>query len=206
MTRIVAADEKGIALAVEAIRAGGVVAFPTETFYGLAVDPWNEKAVGALYNAKGRPPDTAVALIADSEKVVREKIVGGALPAAAEILADKFWPGPLTIIVPARATLSKLLGAGTGTIGVRVSPHPVAAALAAKLGAITATSANPHGMPAMTRAADVAKAMPNLALVLDGGETSGAKPSTLVDLTIDPPRVVRAGAIGEAAIRAALAS
>ncbi len=202
--KIVAADEQGIADAIAAIRAGGVVAFPTETFYGLAVDPWNARAVDALYVAKGRPADTAVALIADSLEVVRDKIVGGGLPHAAEVLADKFWPGPLTLVIPARASFSSLLGAGTGTIGVRVSPHPVAAALAAKLGAITATSANPHGKPAMTRAADVAAAMPQLSLVLDGGETAGGVASTLVDVTVDPPRVVRAGAIGEAAVRAAL--
>lgn len=201
---IVTADESGIERAVEVVRRGGVVAFPTETFYGLAVDPWNEKAIDALYAAKGRPSDTAVALIADSIDVVRDRIVGGELPRAAEILADKFWPGPLTLVIPARASLSSLLGGGTGTIGVRVSPHPISAALATKLGAITATSANPHGKPAMTRAVDVAAAMPHLDLVLDGGETPGGAPSTLVDVTVDPPRIVRAGAIGEVAVRAAL--
>lgn len=203
MTRIVAADEAGIAAARRLLAAGEVVAFPTETFYGLAADARSDAAVAKVFAAKGRPADSPIALIARDLDAVRA-LAEGELPGAAGALAAAFWPGPLTLVVRASAAVPVSLTAGTGTIGVRVSPHPVAAALAADF-PITATSANAAGDPSLRLAREVAAALPGIALVLDGGETPGGLASTLVDLAQDPPRIVRAGAVPAGALRKILA-
>ena len=185
----------------ERLVRGECVAFPTETFYGLAADAWNEAAVARVVDAKGRGADAAVALIVadltQAERVAAPGAFAEGMPARR--LALRFWPGPLTIVVPANPKLPAALTAGTGTIGVRVSPHPIAAALASAAGAITATSANVSGQPPCTTAAAVASQLPRLAIV-DGGETSGGPASTLVSVAADPPRILRAGAISAAAL------
>jgi L-threonylcarbamoyladenylate synthase len=164
--RIVAADEKGIAEARRLLAAGEVIAFPTETFYGLAADARNAAAVLEVFAAKGRPASSPVALIVRDLAMARA-LSPDELPEAATALVAKFWPGPLTLVIRAADSVSGALTAGTGTIGVRVSPHPVAAALAADF-PITATSANPWTGPARTTAAEVARDMPALGFVLDG--------------------------------------
>lgn len=203
MTRVVHADAAGIEEAKRLLLRGEVVAFPTETYYGLAADARNESAVAKVFAAKQRASDVAVALIARDLDAVRA-LAAGELPVTASDLAAAFWPGPLTIVIRAAASVPAALTAGTGTIGVRVSPHPVAAALAEAF-PITATSANVSGRPALRGAAEVAAELPGIALVLDGGETAGGLPSTLIDVTADPPRIVRAGAISAEAIRDVLA-
>lgn len=199
MTRRIAADEAGITEALRLLAAGEVVAFPTETYYGLAADARSASAVAKVFAAKQRAADVAVALIARDLDAVRG-LAAGELPDAAVALAAKFWPGPLTIVIRAAASVPSALTAGTGTIGVRVSPHPVAAALASAF-PITATSANVSGRPALRSAAEVAAELPEISLVLDGGDTPGGLPSTLVDVSADPPRIVRAGAIFTDALR-----
>jgi L-threonylcarbamoyladenylate synthase len=181
---------------------GALVGFPTETFYGLGADPWDREAVKALFALKGRAADSPVALIAADLEAARRVGAKGAFDAgtAAERLARAFWPGPLTIVVPAHPDLPAELTAGTGTIGVRVSSHPIAAKLAAERGAITATSANPSGKPPVTTAAEVSAYFPGLPVV-DGGTTPGGPPSTVLDCTADPPRIVRAGAVALEALR-----
>lgn len=202
MTRIVAADEKGLSAARRALASGEVVAFPTETFYGLAADARSGSAAVKVFAAKGRPADAPIALIAKDLEDVR-RLSDRALPDSAVALAAAFWPGPLTLVIHASTDVPSALTAGTGTIGVRVSPHPIAAALCEAF-PITATSANVTGRPALRHASAVAAELPGIAMVLDGGETPGGLASTLVDLTQDPPRILRDGAVTADAIRAVL--
>jgi L-threonylcarbamoyladenylate synthase len=177
------------------LRAGGLVAFPTETFYGLGAHALDEAAVTRVFQAKGRPADKPLLVLVDSlamvERVARE------VPARARRLMDRYWPGPLTLVLAAHPSLPTALTAGTGTIGVRLSGHPVARALVAALGApVTAPSANPHGATGPRTADEVLAALGvHVDLVLDGGVTPGGPPSTVLDLTRTPGVVLRAGAV-----------
>lgn len=175
------------------LRRGGVVAFPTDTLYGLAVDPRRDDAIERLFALKGRRADAAVPLIAADLAQATE---AGELGAKELKLARTFWPGPLSIVVPARAVISRAaLGGGT-TIAIRVPAHEVARELAASFAfAITATSANASGQPAAETAADVAAAVPECDLILDGGRVAGGRPSTIVRLDGGAPTCVRDGAI-----------
>ena len=204
MVRIVTADAAGIEEARRLLAAGEVVAFPTETFYGLAADARSEAAAAKVFAAKTRPADSPVALIArDLDAAL--SVFAAPAPPIVRALAEKFWPGPLTLVSKAARMIPDSLTGGTGTIGVRVSPHPVSAALADAF-PITATSANVTGRPAHTTAAAVAAELPGIALVLDGGTTPGGLASTVLDLASDPPRIVRAGAVSANALRAVLPS
>ncbi len=169
-----------LATAVRVIRQGGVVAFPTETYYGLAVDPFNVAALARLFAIKERPRQKAVlVLIQDREQL---PLLASRVPSVFQPLLGVFWPGPLTLVFPARPSLSQLLTGGSGTVGIRVSSHEVAASLLAALGGpVTATSANISGRPAATCAAQVAAQFGEAVdFILDGGETPGGKGSTLV--------------------------
>ena len=139
-------DEEKLAEAFRVLREGGVVAFPTETFYGLAADARNETAVEKIFRIKGRNFRNPIALIIADEREVVPLVEE--IPAAAKILMQTFWPGPLTLIFRAAPSVSSRLTGGTGKIGIRVSSHPVARLLAAGLaGPLTATSANLSGAP-----------------------------------------------------------
>ena len=181
--------------AAQLLADGRLVAFPTDTLYGLAVDPRRPDAVERLYRAKGRPAAMAVPLIAaDLEQVVRD---AGRLTPLASTLAERFWPGPLTLVVDAAAALNDRLLAGGRTVAVRVPDHAVARALAAALGhPVTATSANRSGAAPATTAAEAAAAFGrDLACVLDAGPSPGASPSTIVDVRDDAPVLLRSGAV-----------
>jgi L-threonylcarbamoyladenylate synthase len=196
-----------VADAQRVLAAGGLVAFPTETFYGLGADPWNERAIEALYRAKGRPEHLPILLLLAGED--QATAAAAEPPPAFAVLARRFWPGPLTLVVAARASLPARVTSGTGTIGLRVPPAAVPRAIARALGRpITGTSANLSGTPPARLAAEVAAAFPEpasaLDLLIDGGPTPGGAPSTVVDLTSAAPRLVRAGAIAFEAVRAAL--
>jgi L-threonylcarbamoyladenylate synthase len=188
-------DADALAPAVSALRTGGVVAFPTDTFYGLAVDPRSGDAVRALFALKSRRDDQAVPLIAGSRAQVADLV--GPLGPAARSLADKFWPGPLSILFDAPATLDPAVHAGTHAVAVRVPEHPVARALALAFGGpVTATSANQSGEPPVTSAAALVPLERRRALlVIDAGMTRGGDPSTIVDVRPARARLVRAGAI-----------
>jgi L-threonylcarbamoyladenylate synthase len=185
-----------LAEAAGVIRAGGLVAFPTETFYGLGANALDAAAVARVFHAKGRPADKPLLVLVDS-LAMAETIVA-AVPPGARALMARYWPGPLTIILPARSHLPEALTGGTGTVGVRISIHPLAQALVREAGVpVTAPSANPHGRPSPRTAEAVRAGLRALVdLVLDGGTTPGGPPSTLVDATAVPMRVVRAGAVG----------
>ncbi|HEU4401050.1 MAG TPA: L-threonylcarbamoyladenylate synthase [Candidatus Polarisedimenticolia bacterium] len=177
------------------LHAGRLVAYPTETFYGLAADPFNPQAVERVFAAKGRPERMALPLIAPDEASVMTCV--REFPEPARRLAAAFWPGPLTLVLPASRMLPARLLGGGHTVGVRISPHPIASALArAAGGPIVATSANRSGRPAPSTAEEVENALGDeIDLILDGGSTRGGTASTVLDLTSDPPRVVRSGAV-----------
>jgi L-threonylcarbamoyladenylate synthase len=181
--------------AVHAILRGRLVAFPTETFYGLGANALDPEAVLRVFRAKGRPPAKPLLVLVDD--VAAAEAIASPIPARARILMDRYWPGPLTLILPARPHLPAALTAGTGTVGVRVSSHPVARGLARAAGVpITAPSANRHGAPGPRTPADVLAGLGAVVdLVVDGGPAPGGPPSTLLDATVTPFRVVRAGVL-----------
>ncbi len=180
--------------AAEALRAGMCVAYPTETSYGLGVDPWHPTALDHLLARKGRDVDSPLPLVlADRgqlERVVKQ------VPAAARHLMDKAWPGPLTLVLPARSGLPAPLVGPLG-VGVRISSHPVATALARLLGApLVATSANHRGAPPAMSADQVARDLGWVDLLLDAGEAPPSAPSTVVSVAAGGEvRLLRQGAL-----------
>ena len=194
----------GIDKAVTILKAGGVVAFPTETFYGLAADAMNEKSIDRIFEIKGRSFNNPIALIISREDDL--DLLTDNITEEAKTLMATFWPGPLTLVFQASSSISPRLTSGTGKIGARISSHPIAIALAAGLGRpITATSANLSGGRECTTAEEVRGQMVNMQLtVIDGGPTPGGRGSTFLDVTVDPPALLREGAIHGTTIRAAL--
>ncbi len=167
--------------------------FPTDTLYGLAVDPRRDDAVERLFALKGRRPGAAVPLIAADLAMARG---AGEFGPKELQLAQAFWPGPLSIVVAARPLISRAaLGGGT-TLAIRVPAHALAREVASAFGfAITATSANPSGERSAETADDVVNAVPHVDLVLDGGRVIGGLPSTIVRFDGDAPTLIRGGAI-----------
>ena len=199
-----APDPAVVAEAAAALRAGDLVAFPTDTLYALAADPFRPGALDRVFAAKGRDAAKAVSLLlADASMAV--PLVSG-LPAAAQALMDRFWPGPLTIIVPAAQGLPQALVSAGGGIGLRVPRGALAWTLIwASGGPLVGTSANRAGGPEPWDAMAVLRQVgQHLALLLDGGPTSLGVPSTVVDCTCQPPRVLRAGALTLEALQAIL--
>lgn len=188
-------DEEKLAEAVRVLREGCVVAFPTETFYGLGADARNEAAVEKIFRIKGRNFRNPLPVIIANDGEVISLVE--AIPATAKILMQAFWPGPLTLIFRAAPSVSFRLTGGTGKIGIRVSSHPVARLLAAGLGGpLTATSANLSGGPECSSANTVIRVLGDLPdAVIDGGTSLGGAGSTILDVTVFPPRILREGAI-----------
>lgn len=186
----------GLARAARVILGGGLVAFPTESFYGLGVNVMDEAAINRLLAAKRIREKHPILLLVPSletlEKIARR------IPPLARTLIGHYWPGGLTLVLEAGDQLSELLTAGTGKIGVRLSSHPVATGIAQRVGMpITGTSANVTGKPPCTRADEVLHAIgSDVELILDGGATEGGKGSTVLDLTVDPPKLLREGMVG----------
>lgn len=202
--RIVADDTAGRALAVEILRSGGIVALPTDTVYGIAVALGTPGGIEALFAAKQRPPDKGIMLLLADAAQAPEI---GQWPEAASILAAAFWPGGLTVIVPQRpdVPLPAALTGGVPTIGLRVPDHDAPRALAAALGPIPTTSANVSGLSEARTAADIVQQLgAAVGLVLDGGPAHGGPASTIVDCTVEPPRILRVGAIAVETLEAAL--
>ena len=197
-------DPGVLARGAELLRRGLLVVYPTETFYGLACDPRQTAAVERIFEAKGRPERMALPLIVADRDAVR--ICVRTVPDLADRLMEAFWPGPLTLVLHAADDLPPLLLGGGHTVGVRVSPHPVASALArAAGGPIVATSANRSGGPPPSTALEAGEALGDaVSLILDAGPTQGGSPSTVLDLTVDPPRLVRSGAVPRGSIESVL--
>ncbi len=189
------------------VRGSGVIAFPTETFYGLGVNPFNVQAVQRLYDLKGRSPQTSPILVLIRSRHELQALISEITPAA-ERLMQACWPGPLTLVFRAAVAVPSALTAGTGTIGVRLSASPdVQQVLDVIGGPLTGTSANRTGQPPATTAEEVARAFgADVDLIVNGGPTPGGLPSTVVDTTVSPPRLVREGCVSQAALRAVLPS
>lgn len=181
--------------AVKAFRKGEIVAYPTETFYGLAVDPFNEEAVKKLFELKGRDFDNPITVIVNDKSKIFDLVE--TTPELGRKLMDRFWPGALTIVFKANEKVSHILTSGRGTIGVRVSINPVATEFAREVvSPITATSANPSGMlPPITADEVIDYFGDKLGAVIDGGEVAGGLGSTIVDVTGKTLKIVREGVI-----------
>lgn len=203
-TRRIAATSDGIAEAADLLRAGALVAIPTETVYGLAADARNDRAVAAIYAAKNRPAfNPLIVHLPDLAAVARLAV----LTPEAERLAAAFWPGPLTLVLPLRpnAGLSPLVTAGLDTVAIRLPAHPVARALLTQAGIpVAAPSANPSGRVSPTRAEHVLAGLSGrIAAVLDGGPCAVGVESTILALD-GPPALLRPGGVAVEAIEAAL--
>ena len=187
--------------AASVVRDGGVIAFPTETFYGLGVTPWDSAAVQRLFALKGRSTASSPILVLIRHRKDLESLISEISPSA-ELLMNACWPGPLTIVFRASSRVPPLLTAGTGTIGIRLS---AAASLQWLLdavdGPLTGTSANRSGaLPAVTAQDVQASLGVDVDLVLDGGRTPGGFASTVVDTTVMPVRLIREGALSRNAV------
>jgi L-threonylcarbamoyladenylate synthase len=201
--RILTADAAGIAEASALLRSGRLVAFPTETVYGLGVHALDAAAVRRLFEAKGRPSDDPLIVhIADVDRLPRLAVPSS----AALLLAERFWPGPLTLVLPRLAHVPDETTAGLATVGVRVPSHPVARALLRAADVpIAAPSANLFGRPSPTRAEHVLEDLAErIDAVVDGGPTDVGVESTIVDLSGPSPRLLRAGGLPTEDIEAAL--
>ena len=195
--RIVPDGTDGRAEAVRVLEAGGIVALPTDTVYGLAANLADVDAIERLFAAKRRPADRAVVLLL-AEVGQAEGLA--AWPPAADAFARAFWPGALTLVVAQRsdAGLPSELTGGRPTVGLRVPDHPSPRALAAALGPLPVTSANVSGLPEASDAAEIRDQLGDaIELILDGGPAEGGSPSTVVDCSRALPGILRAGAISE---------
>jgi L-threonylcarbamoyladenylate synthase len=190
-----APDPAHLQEAAHAIRRGDLVVIPTDTLYGIAASPFHDAAVRRIFEAKGRSGGQPLPLVAADAAQVFAQV--GPLPPIGQRLAARYWPGPLTIVMRAPATLAFDVTAGTGTIGVRGPDHLVTRGLCQVAGTVlTATSANLSGRPPSADPSDaVADLEPYVSLLLDAGTTPGGPPSTVVDVSNGTPRLMRAGAI-----------
>jgi L-threonylcarbamoyladenylate synthase len=180
---------------VAALRAGGVVALPTDTVYGICVALATAGGVERLFEAKRRPPDKRIMLLLEDAAQAAEI---GVMTPAALALAAACWPGGLTVVVPQRPDrpLSTALTGGTSTVGLRVPDHPAPRALAAAIGPIPTTSANVSGIPEARDADEIREQLGDgIELILDGGPAHGGPASTVVDCTGARPLVLRVGAV-----------
>ena len=202
--RVVPDDPQGRATAIEVLRAGGVIALPTDTVYGIAVALDAPAGIERLFQVKRRPPDRGIMLLLDDASQAASI---GEIGPAASVLAATFWPGGLTLVVPQRpdVPLPAVLTGGAATVGLRVPDHDAPRALAAALGRLPVTSANVSGLPEARDASEILDQLGDaIDLILDGGPAHGGPASTVVDCTGARPLILRAGAISRAALAAAL--
>ncbi|MEO8571278.1 MAG: L-threonylcarbamoyladenylate synthase [Chloroflexota bacterium] len=202
--RVVRDDVEGRAVAVEVLRAGGVVALPTDTVYGIAVALDAPTGIERLFQVKRRPPDRGIMLLLDGASQAASI---GEMGLAASALAVAFWPGGLTLVVPQRpdVPLPAVLTGGAATIGLRVPDHDAPRAVAAALGPLPVTSANVSGLPEARDATEIQDQLGDaIDLILDGGTAHGGPASTVVDCTGARPVILREGAISRAVLVAAL--
>ena len=187
-------DERKIRIAARFILEGKLVAFPTETVYGLGADALNEKAVRRIFEAKGRPPDNPlivhIAEFGDLKKLAKE------IPEEAKLLAKRFWPGPLTMVLPKREEVPYATTGGLDTVAVRMPAHPIALALIKASTPIAAPSANISGKPSPTLAEHVIDDFyGRIECIIDGGETKIGVESTVIDLSSERPTLLRPGGL-----------
>jgi len=190
-----APSREALDLAAAILSSGGLVAFPTESFYGLGADALDPRALARVFAVKGRPESKPLLVLVDSVAMVEDVV--SEVPAGARALMARHWPGALTLVLKAAAHVPEKLTAGTGTIGVRMPGHPVALALVrAARRPVTAPSANPSGAEPPTTALAVRRHFDDVVdLILDGGSTAGGAGSTIADCTVWPPRILRRGPV-----------
>ncbi|MFO7624443.1 MAG: L-threonylcarbamoyladenylate synthase [Anaerolineales bacterium] len=191
-TEIIHADHPvALTHAADILTHGGLVAFPTDTVYGLAVLPFQAEYVERLYIAKGRNSDRAIAVLLGDDEQLEQ--VAKDIGETARRWAKEFWPGPLTLIVPSLETIPKML-TSQPNLGIRIPDHPVALALLRLVGPLAVTSANLSGQANTNTAQEVFEQLDGrIHLILDGGRTPGGVPSTVVDCTVDEPVILRQG-------------
>lgn len=186
----------------ETIEHGGVIGFPTETYYGLGVNPFNPTAIGRLTQIKGRPDHKPILVLIG--KMEHLSLLTESISPPAALFMDEFWPGPLTILFPAKPSLPAALTAGTGMVGVRLTSCSPLQNILKHVGPLTGTSANRSGDPPATTAAEVVKTLGSeIDLVIDGGTTPGGAPSTVVDIR-ETIQIIREGAVTRAMLETAL--
>src|SRR4051812_36093917 len=192
------------------LRAGGVIGFPTDTAYGLGADPFQESAIRRIFEIKGRPESKPVLVLVDSMTMLSRIADCSSVSGITELLARRFWPGPLTLILPVLSSdsenVSRLVTAGTGTIGVRWPQSLFATRLVRAFGRpITATSANKSGQSSTASADEVRTQLGmDLEMLVDGGALANPQGSTMLDLTQSQPTIVREGPISRRALHEAL--
>jgi L-threonylcarbamoyladenylate synthase len=188
--------------AVKALSGGDIIGLPTDTVYGLAADPFHTGASDRLFRLKGRPRSVELPVLVGSED--QALALCTAVPASALRLMSRYWPGPLTLVLPRRPDLDADLGEEDATIGIRCPAHPVPLAICKQIGPIATTSANRHKEPSLTTAKEVSEALGHeLVLVLDAGICDGL-PSTVVDCTGEAPKVLREGRLSSGELCATL--
>jgi L-threonylcarbamoyladenylate synthase len=182
-------------VAVSSLRRGGIVAFPTETCYGLAVDPDCALAVERLFSLKKRAAENPLLLLIEKKEQLASVVLN--VPRLYWPLIEKYWPGPLTLIFPALPSLSRRITGNTGTVGIRISPHPIAQELVKRMGKpITATSANISGFPPARSAPEIVKMFgESIDYIIDGGATEAELCSTILGLQKGQLSLVRHGQI-----------
>jgi len=175
-----------------ALKNGQIAAFPTETVYGLGAVISYEKAVLNIYRAKGRPPEKPLSILIGKAEEMDE--IAQNIPKSARLLAEKFWPGPLTIILTKKDQISDKVTAGKKTVGIRMPAHEIPLSILIKTGPLACPSANLSGGEEPTSAEDVLRDLENkIDILIDGGKTDYKIPSTIIDLTVVPPRILRKG-------------
>lgn len=201
-TRIAANDPQALPWAAEALERGALVAIPTDTVYGIAARLDREGALRRLYAAKGRPAEKAIPVLVSDADLLDH--LARDLPPGAEEFAARFWPGPLTIVLPRGAAIPDLVTGGGDTVGLRMPAHPFALELLEACGgALAVTSANRSGAPSLSDPAAVEAALGGaVELIVDSGATPGSRPSTVIALTAAGPAVLREGPIDAATLRA----
>ena len=194
MTKMARADSASVQEAAGILKAGGLVAFPTETVYGLGANAFDADAVLSIFTAKGRPADNPM-IVHIHDRAQLDEI--GDIPSRAPVLMDAFWPGPLTILFPRRPSVPDVVTAGLSTVAVRMPSHPVALSLLRESGVpVAAPSANRSGRPSPTTAMHVLEDMKGIIpMILDGGPCEIGLESTVIDLTHESPVILRPGGV-----------
>lgn len=194
--RLRASSVEDVAEAADLLGRGGLVAFPTDTVYGLGTTAWDAQAVARIFDAKERPAEKAIPILIADLDGAGELVAD--MPAGLTALAAHYWPGALTLVAPASRALPEIVTAGTGTVALRVPNHPAALALLRRTGPLAVSSANRSGwVSPMTAAEVLAQLDGRIDAVLDGGRCLGGLPSTVFDLTQSPPRLLRSGPVSK---------
>lgn len=190
--------------AAQVLRSGGLVAFPTETVYGLGANALDDKAVEGIYRAKGRPADNPLIIHITNTDSVKE--LADSIPFVAPVLMETFWPGPLTLVMPRSKNVPDIITAGLDTVAIRMPSHPIAAALINKAGVpVAAPSANSSGRPSPTLAKHVIEDLSGkVDVIIDGGISKVGVESTVLDITVTPPMILRPGGVTLEQLRSVL--